>query len=94
MLVLSFADRESDLSCVSTIIIIVVIIIAGLVQAKPRRQRETFWLVWTRGNLRIIKGCIYANPHGNPGRRPKDRAQRFGVIRRKTPGADPRTAPW
>ena len=34
------------------------------------------------------------DPHGNPGRRPKDRAQRFGVIRRKTPGADPRTAPW
>ena len=24
------------------------------------------------------------DPHGNPGRRPKDRAQRFGVIGMKT----------
>ena len=42
------------------------------------------------GSLRIIEGCIYSVWVVDP----RYRAQRFGVIRMKTLGAGPRTAPW
>ena len=40
-----------------------------------------------------LKGELSGLGYGNARRRPKDRAQRLGVIRMKTRGAGPRTAP-
>ena len=72
------------------------------VQAKPRRQRETFWLVWTRGSRRnptsvaisaLLKGASLCGIRTEtPGVDPRTVHSGYGVIRRKTLGADPRTA--
>ena len=75
---------------------------AGLVQANPQRQRKTSWLAWIRGsrrnftssgNLRTIKGDSIRfgvwDPHGNPGRRPKDRAAAVRGHPHENPGRRP-----